>query len=95
MLFAVLGTAMLGIAGCTCCSQVPVSLEGINNWFLYHGRACRHYPHSCPPCPYIDGQATAGEEIVEPASGAEQGTRPESGATTPSSKPRDSGQRTY
>ena len=54
-LLAILAVVVLaGLGGCRSPSQVPVSLEPLNDWLLYHGPSCRHYPFSCPPCPYLD-----------------------------------------
>jgi hypothetical protein len=52
LLASLVAVALAGFGGCACPCRVPVSLEPLNNWLLYHGRACRHYPFSCPPCPY-------------------------------------------
>lgn len=51
-----LAAAAMGLAGCHCCCDegVPVSLENLSNWWHFHGPACRHYPNSCPCCPYYD-----------------------------------------
>lgn len=52
LLALLLAVAASGFGGCSCPCRVPVSLEPLNDWLLYHGPACRHYPYSCPPCPY-------------------------------------------
>ncbi len=54
LLAALVAIVLAGFGGCSCPSRVPVSLESLNDWLLYHGPACRHYPYSCPPCPYTD-----------------------------------------
>ena len=59
--------ALAGVFGCRSPSQVPVSLEPLNDWLLYHGPSCRHYPFSCPPCPYHGA-----EQQGEAPSGAAQ-----------------------
>lgn len=56
-LFAAFGA--IGWGGCACPSRVPVSLEPLNDWLLYHGRCAWRYPYSCPCCPYV------GDETVE------------------------------
>jgi len=46
---------LAGLVGCCASpSQVPVSLEGLYDWWHYHGQACRRGPSSCPCCPYYD-----------------------------------------
>jgi hypothetical protein len=51
----VLVLMLAALAGC-CCNrgEVPVSFEPFCNWLRYHGPNCRHYPNSCPCCPYWD-----------------------------------------
>ena len=50
-----LAFVLAALAGCCCnCQEVPVSFEPLCNWLHYHGPACRHYPNSCPCCPYWD-----------------------------------------
>ena len=51
---SLLALALLGLAGCCSCPEVPVDFECFCNWLHNHGPDCRHYPNSCPPCPYWD-----------------------------------------
>jgi hypothetical protein len=34
---------------------VPVSLEGVHDFWNYYGRCAWHFPFSCPSCPYYGG----------------------------------------
>jgi hypothetical protein len=51
----------LSASGCCCrrCGQISVDLEDLCKSLRFHGPDCRHYPHSCPPCPYYDREYCA------------------------------------
>ena len=87
LLVILVAVALGGIGGCTCCSQVPVSLESINNWFLFHSPACRQYPYSCPSCPYFSGEPCVQAGSTEEQTGGEGYAQPpESGVKNPAEK---------
>ncbi len=88
-LFAILALVVLAeLGGCCSPSQVPVSLEPLNDWLLYHGAACRHYPYSCPPCPYFDYERCCwGAPYSEQSDGGAATARPDKGQVPPPAKP--------
>jgi|GEM_PF-4389118 len=53
----------MGLGGCACTSRVPVSLEPLNDWLLYHGRCGWRYPYSCPCCPYVGAETVEADPL--------------------------------
>jgi len=88
-LLAILAVVLLaGLGGCRCPSQVPVSLEPLNDWLLYHGPACRHYPYSCPQCPYSAyGQGDWGDTYPRQSDGGVSAAPADKGGAPSSAKP--------
>jgi hypothetical protein len=85
LLAFLVAVAAIGFGGCSCPCRVPVSLEPLNDWLLYHSPACRHYPYSCPACPYTGCEHCAHAEVysAEPTDRAPAEHMETPKATTP------------